>query len=78
MNPIDLRSDTITHPTPAMRAAMASAPVGDDVYGEDPTVNQLPELNPRRCSAGSRPLFVTSSTQSNLTERDSLALRAWR
>ena len=38
---IDLRSDTVTHPTPAMRAAMAAAEVGDDVYGEDPTVNRL-------------------------------------
>lgn len=38
---IDLRSDTVTKPSPAMRAAMAAAPVGDDVYGEDPTVNKL-------------------------------------
>ena len=38
---VDLRSDTVTRPTPAMRAAMAEAPVGDDVYGEDPTVNAL-------------------------------------
>lgn len=38
---IDLRSDTVTRPTPAMRAAMASAEVGDDVYGEDPTINRL-------------------------------------
>jgi threonine aldolase len=41
VNTIDLRSDTVTKPTPAMRAAMASAEVGDDVYGEDPTVNRL-------------------------------------
>ena len=40
---VDLRSDTITRPTPAMRAAMASAEVGDDVYGEDPTVRALEE-----------------------------------
>src|SRR5687767_5355131 len=40
---IDLRSDTVTRPTPAMREAMARAEVGDDVYGEDPTVNQLQE-----------------------------------
>src|SRR3954464_3162048 len=40
---IDLRSDTVTRPTPEMRAAMAQAPVGDDVYGEDPTVNELEE-----------------------------------
>ncbi len=41
MNPVDLRSDTVTRPTPDMRAAMASAEVGDDVYGEDPTVTAL-------------------------------------
>ena len=44
MNPIDLRSDTVTQPTPEMRAAMAKAEVGDDVYGEDPTVNRLQEM----------------------------------
>jgi threonine aldolase len=38
---VDLRSDTVTRPTPAMRAAMAEAPVGDDVFGEDPTVIEL-------------------------------------
>ena len=41
--PIDLRSDTVTRPTPAMRAVIAAAPVGDDQYGEDPTVNRLQE-----------------------------------
>lgn len=41
---IDLRSDTVTKPTPAMRSAMAAAEVGDDVYGEDPTVNRLQEM----------------------------------
>lgn len=41
---IDLRSDTVTRPTPEMRAAMAAAEVGDDVYGEDPTVNRLEEM----------------------------------
>jgi len=40
---IDLRSDTVTQPTPAMRKAMAEAEVGDDVFGEDPTVNTLQE-----------------------------------
>jgi len=40
---IDLRSDTVTRPTPGMRAAMAAAPVGDDVFGEDPSVNELQE-----------------------------------
>lgn len=43
MTRADLRSDTLTRPTPAMRAAMVDAPVGDDVYGEDPTVNALEE-----------------------------------
>jgi threonine aldolase len=43
MRTIDLRSDTVTKPTPAMREAMAKAPVGDDVYGEDPSVNALQE-----------------------------------
>ena len=41
---IDLRSDTVTKPTPAMRLVMAQAEVGDDVYGEDPTVNRLQSL----------------------------------
>jgi len=40
---IDLRSDTVTRPTPAMRKAMSEAEVGDDVFGEDPTVNALQE-----------------------------------
>ena len=63
---IDLRSDTVTLPTPAMRQAMAEAEVGDDVYGEDPTVNRLQEL-----AAGlvgkEAGLFVPSGTMSNLT-----------
>src|SRR5260370_18931106 len=41
---IDLRSDTVTRPTPGMRAAMNAAEVGDDVFGEDPTVNRLEEV----------------------------------
>src|SRR5687767_13359704 len=44
MSVIDLRSDTVTRPTPAMRRAMAAAEVGDDVFGDDPTVNRLQEL----------------------------------
>lgn len=66
MNIIDLRSDTVTQPTAAMRAAMASAPVGDDVYGEDPTVQKLESrlAHDFACEAG---MFVPSGTQSNLT-----------
>ena len=44
MHYIDLRSDTVTQPTLAMRAAMAAAEVGDDVYGDDPTMNELEAL----------------------------------
>ena len=62
--PIDLRSDTVTHPTDAMRRAMASAEVGDDVYGEDPTVNRLEkraaELMKRQAA-----VFVPSGTMGN-------------
>lgn len=65
MKPIDLRSDTVTQPSPAMREAMAHAEVGDDVFGDDPTVNRLQELVARRfrLEAG---LFFPSGTQSNL------------
>ena len=56
---IDLRSDTVTKPTPAMRAAMAAAEVGDDVFGEDPTVAALEDADRRDARQGSgavRPL----------------------
>ena len=49
---VDLRSDTVTRPTPEMRRAMADAEVGDDVYGEDPTVNRLESLADRRQRLG--------------------------
>ena len=49
---IDLRSDTLTKPTDAMRRAMAEAEVGDDVYGEDPTVNRLEETAARLMGKG--------------------------
>jgi threonine aldolase len=62
---IDLRSDTVTKPTPAMRAAMAEAEVGDDVYGEDPTVNRLQSLAAEMLGTEAA-LFATSGTQSNL------------
>ncbi len=63
--PIDLRSDTVTRPTAGMRAAMAAAEVGDDVYGDDPTVNRLQVQLAERLGfeAG---LFCPSGTQSNL------------
>lgn len=65
MRLIDLRSDTVTEPTDAMRQAMANAPVGDDVYGEDPTVIQL-EHEAAELFGKEAGLFVTSGTQGNL------------
>ena len=65
MDVIDLRSDTVTHPTLEMREAMANAVVGDDVYGEDPTVNQL-EAEAAAMFGMEAGLFVTSGTQGNL------------
>ena len=62
---IDLRSDTVTAPTPAMREAMYAAPVGDDVYGEDPTVNRLQELAAEKTGKQAA-LFVASGTMGNL------------
>ncbi|MES2980458.1 MAG: low-specificity L-threonine aldolase [Pseudomonadota bacterium] len=62
---IDLRSDTVTQPSAAMRTAMMAAPLGDDVFGDDPTVNQLQSTLAQRLGfeAG---LFCASGTQSNL------------
>jgi threonine aldolase len=74
MTPIDLRSDTVTRPTPEMRRAMAEAEVGDDVYGEDPTVNRL-EQKAAEMLGMEAALFVPSGTMGNaiavrlLTER---------
>lgn len=61
---IDLRSDTVTQPTPAMRDAMAKAPVGDDVYGDDPTVNQLEKLACKMLEKEAA-MFVPSGTFGN-------------
>lgn len=61
---IDLRSDTITKPTKQMREAMYNAEVGDDVYGEDPTINKLEELAANMLGKEAA-LFVTSGTQGN-------------
>jgi threonine aldolase len=66
MELIDLRSDTVTKPTPAMREAMAHAPVGDDVYGDDPTINKLQELAASRLGKEAG-LFVPSGTMGNLS-----------
>lgn len=62
--PVDLRSDTVTRPTPAMRAAMAAALVGDDVFGEDPTVNAL-EARVAAMLGKERGLFVPTGTMAN-------------
>jgi len=62
---IDLRSDTVTLPTPAMREAMATAEVGDDVLGEDPTVNRLEAIAAARVGKEAA-LFVASGTMGNL------------
>lgn len=62
---IDLRSDTVTRPCAEMRQAMHDAPLGDDVYGEDPTVNELEEHG-ALITGKEAALFVTSGTQSNL------------
>ena len=61
---MDLRSDTLTRPTPAMRKAMAEAEVGDDAYGEDPTVNRLEALAAERLGF-ERALFLPSGTMAN-------------
>jgi threonine aldolase len=65
MDRIDFRSDTVTWPTPAMREAMATAVVGDDVYGEDPTVNRLEAMAAERVGKEAG-LFVASGTMGNL------------
>ena len=64
MSVIDLRSDTVTLPTAAMRAALAKADVGDDVYGEDPSVNHLQELAAKRLGKEAA-IFVPSGTMAN-------------
>ncbi|EGQ7697179.1 low-specificity L-threonine aldolase [Vibrio vulnificus] len=62
---MDFRSDTVTRPTPAMREAMANAIVGDDVYGDDPTVNELEAFAAKEAGFEAA-LFTTSGTQANL------------
>ena len=63
---VDLRSDTVSHPTPEMRQAMYEAEVGDDVYGDDPTVNRLQELAAEMLGKEAG-LIVSSGTQGNLS-----------
>ena len=65
MKTIDLRSDTVTQPTAAMRAAMMAAPLGDDVFGDDPSVNALQERI-AALTGKEAALFMPSGTQSNL------------
>lgn len=65
MKIVDLRSDTVTRPTPAMREAMYKAEVGDDVFGDDPTVNRLEEMAAERLGKEAA-LFVASGTMGNL------------
>ena len=71
MTPVDLRSDTVTKPTPAMRRAMAEAEVGDDVYGEDPTVNRL-QKRAAEIFEKEAALFVPTGCMGNL-----LAIKGW-
>ena len=65
MNEIDLRSDTVTHPTPEMMAAISQAELGDDVWGDDPTVIRLQELAAQKLAKPAA-LFVPSGTMGNL------------
>ena len=69
--PVDLRSDTVTKPTPAMRRAMAGAEVGDDVYGEDPTVNRL-QARAAEIFQREAALFVPTGSMGNL-----VAIKTW-
>ncbi|MBI1749804.1 MAG: low specificity L-threonine aldolase [Acidobacteria bacterium] len=69
--PVDLRSDTVTKPTPAMRRAMAEAEVGDDVYGEDPTVNRL-QTRAAEIFERDAALFVPSGSMGNL-----ISIKIW-
>ena len=68
MRTIDLRSDTMTQPTEAMRRAMAGAKVGDDVFGEDPTINRLEEMAAERLGKEAA-LYVSSGTMGNLVSQ---------
>src|SRR6202171_1899745 len=71
LNVVDLRSDTVTRPSAEMRRAMAEAEVGDDVYGEDPTVNQL-EREAAQIFGKDAALFVPTGCMGNL-----IAIKIW-
>ena len=77
MRIVDLRSDTVTLPTEEMLEAMRTAPLGDDVYGEDPTVNHLEELAAKKMGKDAA-LLTTSGTQANLVSAMSQTTRATR
>src|SRR3984957_416412 len=64
MTPVDLPSDPVTKPTPAMRKAMAEAEVGDDVYGEDPTINKL-EARAAEIFGREAAIFVPTGSMGN-------------
>ena len=66
MKIVDLRSDTVTQPTPEMREAIANSTLGDDVFGEDPTVNRLETMAAERLGKEAA-VLVSSGTQGNLT-----------
>ena len=68
---VDLRSDTVTRPSPEMRRAMAEAPVGDDVYGEDPTINKL-QARAAEIFGREAAIFVPSGSMGNL-----IAVKCW-
>src|SRR5665647_3916590 len=65
---VDLRSDTVTHPTPAMRKAMYEAELGDDVFGDDPTVNALQDRAAELLGKEAA-LFVASGSMANLVSQ---------
>ena len=65
MREVDLRSDTVTHPSPEMRRAMAEAELGDDVFGDDPTLNRLEAMAAERLGKEAA-VFVASGTMGNL------------
>lgn len=72
MRVVDMRSDTVTKPSPEMRRAMAEAEVGDDVFGEDPTINRLQERVAELCGAEAA-LYVASGSMGNLISLRALA-----